>query len=82
MWLTTVRPFRFGKSTTVLNSELLMLTNATIQETATPIAVVAPTVGAHTYKLHAARAFGTGTHTMVASATSPAFILVEDMGVV
>lgn len=37
------------------------------------------TAAAHTYKLQAARS-GTGTVTMVAAATFPAFILVEDIG--
>lgn len=39
--------------------------------------VVAPTPGAHTYKLVSS---SDGTVTMQASATSPAFILVEDIG--
>ena len=74
--------FQIRESTTVLNSVLTMLTNATIQETAVVYAVVAPTVGAHTYKLYDLRQFATGTHSLIASATSPAFILVEDIGVV
>ena len=44
------------------------------------IVVLTPTTGSHTYKLRASRASGTGSVTMAAAATSPAFILVEDMG--
>ncbi len=40
--------------------------------------VITPTAGAHTYKLSAET--GGGTMTMRASSTSPAFILVEDIG--
>lgn len=43
-------------------------------------AVIVPTAGPHTYKLRASRFSGTGTVTMQASATQPAFILVEDLG--
>lgn len=41
------------------------------------VAVIAPTAGAHTYKLSAARNTGTGNITMVAAGTAPAIILVE-----
>lgn len=41
---------------------------------------ITPTSGSHTYKLTAARQAGTGTITMGASSTNPAFILVEDIG--
>lgn len=43
------------------------------------VAVVTPTAASHTYKLRAARS-NTGTVTMEAGATFPAFILVEDLG--
>lgn len=43
-------------------------------------ALVVPTAAAHTYKLQGQRVSGTGTVTMTASATAPAFILVEDLG--
>jgi hypothetical protein len=39
-----------------------------------------PTAGSHTYKLQADRQAGTGTLTMNAGGTFPAFILVEDIG--
>lgn len=42
--------------------------------------IITPTAGAHTYKLMAARNVGTGSVTLGASATNPAFILVEDLG--
>ncbi len=43
-------------------------------------AKVTPAAGSKLYKLRALRANGTGTFTMVASATTPAFILIEDIG--
>jgi hypothetical protein len=43
-------------------------------------AVLTPTAAAHTYKLQAQRNGGSGNITMVAAATQPAFILVEDIG--
>lgn len=46
----------------------------------TVLAVLTPSAGAHTYKIRGARASGTGTFTVKAAATSPAFILVEDIG--
>lgn len=44
------------------------------------IAIVTPSAGAHTYKVSAIRAAGTGTGTVKAAATYPAFIHVEDIG--
>jgi hypothetical protein len=41
-----------------------------------PVCILSPSAGSHTYKLQAART-GTGTMTMAAAATYPAFILVE-----
>lgn len=43
-------------------------------------AVITPSAGAHTYKLQLSRTTGTGTITMAAGASNPAFILVEDIG--
>lgn len=42
--------------------------------------ILTPSSGAHTYKLAAVRSAGTGSVTMVAASTFPAFILVEDIG--
>lgn len=42
--------------------------------------VISPTAGSHVYKLQGGRAVGTGTLTMVALATVPAFLLIEDIG--
>lgn len=42
--------------------------------------VVQPGAGSKTYKLRMARGVGTGTITMKAAATFPAFILIEDIG--
>ena len=44
-------------------------------------AILQPSAGAHTYKLTAARAGGSGSMTFNAGATFPAYILVEDIGV-
>lgn len=41
--------------------------------------ILTPSAGPHTYKLAADRS-GTGTMSLIASATAPAFILVEDIG--
>lgn len=47
-----------------------------------PVSVVlTPSAGAHTYKLTALRASGTGTFTVNGSATAPAYVLAEDIGV-
>jgi len=43
-------------------------------------AIIVPTAASHTYKLQGQRLSGTGSVTMTASATAPAFILVEDLG--
>lgn len=42
--------------------------------------LIDPPAGAHTYKLTAQRANGSGTLTMFASANNPASILVQDLG--
>lgn len=54
---------------------------ANITATAHGSVVLTPGAGAHTYKLSAIRAAGTGTVQMTAGATFPAYILVEDVGV-
>lgn len=57
-------------------------TNASSSGTSDPFVILTPPAGAHTYKLQAARIFGTGSITLQASPTSPAIILVEDLGAV
>ncbi len=42
--------------------------------------ILTPSAGSHTYKVSVDRPTGTGTVTMYASGTAPAFILVEDLG--
>lgn len=42
--------------------------------------ILTPTSGSHTYKLTLQRIIGSGTLTMNANATAPAYILVEDIG--
>jgi hypothetical protein len=66
---------------TTLNVLGLQLpTSAGVTQGITCAAVITPTAGAHTYKLQASRNTGTGTVNLAASATQPAFILVEDIG--
>lgn len=48
--------------------------------TTSPFIVLAPAAGAHTYKATAQRIVGTGSITVQASATTPAILLVEDIG--
>jgi hypothetical protein len=43
--------------------------------------ILTPSAAAHTYKLSAQRQGGTGNITMNAAAATPAYILVEDIGV-
>jgi len=45
-------------------------------------AVISPSAGSHTYKLKGGVISGAGTGTLVAAATLPAYILVEDIGAV
>jgi hypothetical protein len=42
--------------------------------------VITPTAGSHTYKLTMTSDSGTGSSTMTAGATFPAYILIEDVG--
>jgi hypothetical protein len=44
------------------------------------LAVLTPTAAAHTYKVQVARTAGTGSVTVSASATNPAFVLAIDIG--
>jgi len=66
---------------TVLQQGAIDLQVANALYSVTAQAILTPTAGSHTYKLQAARGTGTGTLTMFASPVSPAFILVEDIGV-
>lgn len=83
-------------STTVAQDsfDLKILEGATVLQTAeyvSPVVaraearrvevVLTPSAGSHTYKLTGVRSTGTGTFTMNAGATFPAYILVEDIGI-
>ena len=59
-------------------SQHLRVANAT--QASIPIAIVQPGAGSKTYKLRASRLTGTGTGTLTASSTFPAFIVIEDIG--
>lgn len=66
-------------------STLLTLGQAFITSTAAganslmPQVILSPSAGSHTYKLTGARVSGSGTFTMNADPTFPAYILVEDI---
>lgn len=68
------------ESTTQLNQGNAWASEAGFGVTVKAEAVLTPSAGSHTYKLTAQRGGSTGTLTMVAGATNPAFILVEDIG--
>jgi hypothetical protein len=76
----TIAYLRIKESTTVLQiaSQMFHLSTDVLALRAT--SVLTPSAGSHTYKLSLARQGGTGTLSMVAGATFPAFILVEDIG--
>lgn len=65
------------ESATALKSFSVQLSQTSTNYGALTTVVITPTAGAHTYKLRASRLTGSGTITMAASATDPAFILVE-----
>lgn len=69
------------ESTTQLaGGTILQVGSGNIAGTVRAEAIIQPSAGSHTYKLSAQRTTGTGLVTMVATATDPAFILVEDIG--
>lgn len=69
------------ESTTVLNGGGFCGQRLTVNYMAHVQAVLAnPSSGSHTYKLTGGRSGGTGNITMVADATHPAWLLVEDIG--
>lgn len=65
---------------TVLQSRSLAIAGAGTTGTMEFSVVMAPTSGAHTYKLTLVRATAVGSVTMVATAAAPSFILTEDLG--
>jgi len=75
--------FRFKESGTVLQ-DLNYTTLAGSSVTTTGVdfehIISSPTVAAHTYTLVVARATGTGTLTILGTATAPMFFYVEDAG--
>lgn len=73
---------RVKEGTTVLNSAYGVGPVGTERNTVIAEARLTPTAAAHTYKLSGGRHTGTGTITMKASATEPAFIVIESAGLV
>lgn len=71
---------RIKESTTQLQDGLSVCRVANFATTIETTVVLVPTAGSHTYNLSGQRFNGTGTVSMTASATGPAFILVEDLG--
>lgn len=72
--------FLIRESSTTLARADAVFRAASEDTTKTVMAVIAPTSGAHTYKLSLERTTGTGTTDLVANSIQPAFILVEDLG--
>ena len=71
------------EDTTVLNDGAVLFPRTGYKSTINAQAIITPTAGSHTYKLRADRSFGGaggGTFTLKATATAPAFILVEYLG--
>lgn len=68
------------ESTTTLTARNFLSQNSLINDSFHIEKIVVPTVGAHTYKLSMNRSSGTGDTALEASATEPAFILIEDLG--
>lgn len=71
---------RIKEGTTILALDRCHFSTASILSTLHGEVVLSPTAGAHTYKLSLVRDTGSGTLTMSAGATFPAFILVEGIG--
>ena len=68
------------EGSTVLNSRQKVGTNNLLDEQIIATAVITPTAGSHTYKLSLTMSSGTGTTSLIASATQPAYLLIEDIG--
>ena len=65
------------EGSTTLQQGQLKLFGANIEIAFEKSVVLTPSAGAHTYKLSAVRTSGTGTCTLNAASTRPAFILIE-----
>ena len=68
------------EGTTTLTRSLHRFDGTTTESGFCVIWVGTPSAGSHTYKGSYERASGTGTHSWVADAQGPSFILVEDIG--
>lgn len=68
-----------GSGTVLQNAEMINQSGSTGQSMACSVPVV-PGAGSRTYKLRMLRTAGTGSVSMIAGSTAPAFILVEDIG--
>jgi hypothetical protein len=71
---------RIKESTTVLQIRSLHISHTSDVMTLHASVVLTPSAGSHTYKLSLARAAGTGSLTLGAGATFPAYIMVEGIG--
>ncbi len=71
---------RIQEGATVLHGAQMHVLVINQDDTLEKTVILQPTASAHTYKLTLQRAAGTGTITMSAAGTQPAFILVEDIG--
>lgn len=82
--LSTVADDRFSlrikESATVLNTGEGVLRLASVDQTFYTEWIGTPSAGVHTYNLTLQRLNGTGSGSLIAGATFPAHILVEDIG--
>lgn len=69
-----------NESSTVLQKTVGTMPRTTVSYGAFVSVVLTPSSGSHTYKLTGGREAGTGNVSLAAGATSPAFLLVEDIG--
>lgn len=76
-----VSELRIKETTTVLALDRVSQANSSgLKSLHSEVVLTAPSAGSHTYHLTLLRDSGSGTYTMSAGATYPAFILVEDLG--
>ena len=68
------------EGTTVLNSRQQQGFNNLLDQGITVTEVLSPTAGSHTYKLSLTMSSGSSTTALIASATQPSYLLIEDIG--
>ncbi len=71
---------RIKEGVTVLQTCRTAVVATNLDQNLNCLVILTPTSGSHTYKLSLQRTSGTGNGQLTASATQPAYILVEDIG--